>query len=80
MTSLGNLPRSAANPLSLQNEVFSARPGQNNSGAKFGVVYAESLEARDGIFSPEKIRTSLQVVSFAWFAKWAYLLLARAVG
>lgn len=55
MTSLGNLPRSAANPLSLQNDVVSARPGQNNSGAKFGVVYAESLDARDGIFSPEKI-------------------------
>lgn len=43
MTSLGNLPQSAANPLSLQNDVFSARPGRNNSAAKFGVVYAENL-------------------------------------
>lgn len=68
MTSLGNLPLSAANPLSLQNDVFSARPGRNSSGAKFGVVYAESLDARDGIFSPGKIGTSLQVMSFAWFA------------
>lgn len=68
MTSLGNLPLSAANPVSLQNDVFSARTGRNNSGAKFGVVYAESLDARDGIFSPEKIQTSLQVVSVAWFA------------